>query len=150
MKRSLVTCITLSGLMLFSVTASAHEWPNDNDGNWYRVHNRHEADNKLPFAWNDSYKHMRQIHHLKPIHDRSWENRFPGLRAYRGRIAEGFWHNGHYVKEAVFFFNARNELVSVGYVSDGVFVQMREDHKSFENKDKFFAMWWLAYMMANS
>jgi hypothetical protein len=84
---------------------------------------------------------MKEHHHLKRIYDREWGDRFPGLHAYGWSSQEGFWHHGHYVKNAVFFYDENEELVSVGYMANGVFINFREDHESYENHDSFFFSW---------
>lgn len=146
MKKTILLVLTLSFLMLMSVTASAHDWhnnsPYDHDGNWHRTHqNDSEPERGLPFAWHEHYKSMSKHYHLERIEDREWAHRFPGLHAYRWSGHNGFWHQGHYVKDAVLFFDEHNELVSVGYIADGVFIQFRDDHESYENHDSFFISW---------
>lgn len=144
MKKLLILSVALAVLMLTSLTASAHDWGSyENDSNWH--HSRHtdiEAERGMPFGWHDSYESMREHHRLERIHDREWEHRFPGLHAYRWNGHEGFWHHGHYVTDAVLFFDDNNELVSVGYMADGVFIHFREDHETYENHDSFFISWW--------
>lgn len=145
MKKLLLIILSLSVLMLLSVTASAYDWhndPYDNDSHW--VHSRHndvESERGLPFAWHEHYSSMREHHHLERIEDREWNDRFPGLHAYRWSNHEGFWHHGHFVTDAVFFYDDNDELVSVGYMADGVFVSFRDDHECYENHDSFFLSW---------
>jgi hypothetical protein len=145
MRKVLSLLLTLSVLMLMSVTASAHDWhndPYDNDSHWvHRHHNDAESERGLPFAWHEHLNSMREHHHLERVYDREWNDRFPGLHAYRWYGHEGFWHHGHYVKDAVFFYDENDELVSVGYMADGVFIHFREDHESYENHDSFFFSW---------
>lgn len=145
MKRLLMLILTISVLMMMSVTASADhrhkDWEN-HDNRWHRTHhNDEEAERGLPFAWHERYDSMRENYHLERVYDRDMDDRFPGLRAYRWSGHEGFWHHGHYVKDAVFFYNSNDEIVSVGYMADGVFISFRENHESYENHDSFYFSW---------
>lgn len=159
MKKMLFLIITLSVFMLMSVTASAHGWQDDNnrddnhhrdrhhhysdDSGWHRTHdNDYRSERDLPFRWHDSYRSMYRQHHLERIYDRDWNDRFPGSHAYRWHNDQGFWHHGHYVTEAVFFYDDNDELISIGYMADGVFIHFREDHESYENHDSFYLSWW--------
>ncbi|MCE5285632.1 MAG: hypothetical protein LLG02_07275 [Pelosinus sp.] len=142
MKKQWIVMAGMSVLMLASATASAHDWQDDRynkDHHWRQVkHNHVNVERGLPFAWHERYDSMRERHHLERIENREWEQRFPGLHAYRWSGREGFWHNGHYVKDAVLFYDQNHELVSVGYMANGVFIHFRDDHRSFENRDSFF------------
>ncbi|MDR3561190.1 MAG: hypothetical protein P4N41_24580 [Negativicutes bacterium] len=147
MKKTLMIVLTLSVLLLMSVTASAqHDWHNDqhydNDNNWHHTHHGdNDSERGMPFGWHDRFDTMRDHHRLERVEGREWDHRFPGLRAYHWR-GEGFYHHGHYVSDAILFYDRDNELVSVGYMHDGVFVFFREDHESYENHDSFFISWW--------
>ncbi|AIF52816.1 hypothetical protein [Pelosinus sp. UFO1] len=145
MKRIVMLILTISVLMMMSVTASAahgHKDRGNHDNGWHRTHhNDVEAERGLPFAWHERYDSMRGNYHLERVYDRDMDDRFPGLRAYRWSGHEGFWHHGHYVKDAVFFFNTNDEIVSVGYMADGVFISFRENHESYENHDSFYFSW---------
>lgn len=132
--------------MLMSVTASANDWHRDRnfdrDRNWHQTHhNDIESERDLPFAWHERYDSMREHHHLERVYDRGMEHRFPGLHAYRWSSHRGFWHHGNYVEDAIFFYDRNNELISVGYMHDGVFIHFRDDHESYENHDSFFLSW---------
>ena len=106
---------------------------------WHRTHyNDIDSERGLPFVWHEHYDTMRGNHHLERVYDREMDYRFPGLHAYRWLGHEGFWHHGNYVKDAVFFFDKNNEMVSVGYMANGVFIHVRENHESYENQDSFF------------
>jgi len=145
MRKILSLLLALSVVMLMSVTASAHDWhngPYDNDKSWvHRHHNDTESERRLPFSWHEHLFSMAEHHHLERVYDREWDHRFPGLHAYRWSSQEGFWHHGYYVKDAVFFYDENDELVSVGYMHDGVFIHFREDHESYENHDSYFFSW---------
>lgn len=144
MKKLMIPILAASILSLTSLTASAHEWGYyDNDSNWRHAHhNSYESERGLPFGWHDRYESIRVHHRMERIHDREWRHRFPGLHAYRWHGNEGFWNHGRYVTDAVLFFDDNNQLVSVGYMSDGVFIQIREDHETYENHDSFYFSWW--------
>lgn len=103
---------------------------------------RHEV---LPFAW-----HERRDRIYKPgatverVFDREWNNRFPGLQAYRwhDNRGQGFWYQGHRIDDAVMFYNDDDELVSIGFMHNGLFLFIRDDDNGFENHDSFFISWW--------
>ncbi len=114
----------------------------DDDSNWRRTHyGDYESDKYLSFRWHDRYDSMREHHHLERMYDHEWERRFPGSRAYRWHSDQGFWHHGHHVTDAMFFYNSNDELTSIGYMANGVFIHFREDHESYENHDSFFLSW---------
>lgn len=141
MKKTVLLILTLSVLTLMSATVSAHD-RGDQDRGWH--HARHEdmdSERGLPFAWHEQRHAIHEAHHLERIEDREWDHRFPGLHAYRWHGEEGFWHHGHYVNDAVLFFDRHDNLVSIGYMSDGVFIHIRDDHESYENHDSFFFSW---------
>jgi hypothetical protein len=144
MKKPLFLVLTLSFLLLMSVTASARSWHKDydHDRHWQPTHhNDIESERGLPFSWHENFKAMKKHYQLERMEDREWSHRFPGLHAYKWSNHEGFWHHGHYVQDAVFFYDDHHELVSIGYMADGVFVYFRDDHESFENHDSFFFSW---------
>jgi hypothetical protein len=142
MKRNWNLIIVLLTLMLVPMPASAHDWHYDNDSQWQRTHNNDfSSENQLPFRWHNRFEAMDNHRRFEPINDREWEHRFPGQHAYRWQ-GPGFWHHGHYVTDAVVFFDGNNELVSIGYMADGVFIHFREDHQVFESHDPFFSSWW--------
>jgi Ni/Co efflux regulator RcnB len=142
MKKLLIMVMAFSVLMLASITASAHDWhEHDNDNNWHRTHqNDNDEEQGMPFKWHQRQQSLREHHHLERINDREWGRKFPGLHAYRWHGQE-FSHHGHRVNDAFLFFDENDELVSIGYMADGVFIHFREDHSSFENHDSFFVGW---------
>jgi hypothetical protein len=134
----------LGVLALTPLTASADSFGfyYNSGNNWHpRFHSDYEAERGLPFRWHDHYEAMRVSYHMERIHEVEWGHRFPGTIAYRWH-GPGFWHHGHYVTDAVFFYNGNGELVSVGYMVDGVFIHFRDDHECYENHDSFFVSWW--------
>jgi hypothetical protein len=140
MKRQWIVMAGLSTFMLTCATASAYDWDDErykNNQHWRHVHHDRNYERRLPFTWHERYDAMREHHRLARIHDQEWAHRFPGLHAYRWS-GQGFWHNGHYVKDAVFLYDDNDELVSVGYMANGAFIHFRDDHRSFENKESFF------------
>lgn len=158
MKKMVMLVAALSTLLLLSVTASAHDRDDSyygddgrfyhhhryaDDRNWHRTHrDDYDSEGRLPFRWYARYDSMREHYRLERIYDREWNDRFAGYRAYRWHGDEGFWHHGHYVTDAVFFYDEDDRLISVGYIADGVFIHFREDHSSYENHDSFFFSWW--------
>lgn len=146
MRKPLLLILTLSLMLAMSVTASAHDWHHDSpyDHNRHWQHTRHNdirAEKELPFAWHEHVKAMKEHYRLERIEEHEWSQRFPGLHAYSWHGDEGFWHNGHYVQDAVFFYNDRHELVSIGYMNNHTFIFFRDDHESYENHDSFFFSW---------
>lgn len=150
--------LSLFMMMMMMTTASADTWKNnvqrdtdqsDNNekhfnhryregGDWQRTHHQDfSGEQGMPFRW---HEHREGIRHdrFEPMHDHEWESRFPGQHPHRWHSDEGFWHHGHHVNDAVLFFDDNGELVSVGYVVDGVFVHFREDHECYESHDSFF------------
>lgn len=120
-----------------------HSWSNSSfrHPNWRRNVHR----DPLPFRWYE--KRSRFAGHgyrMVPIHDYAWNNRFPGLRAYRwyDRADRGFWYRGHRITNAVMFYDNSDELVSVGFMHNGAFIFLRDDDNAFENRDSFFMAWW--------
>ena len=165
MKRIVMIIITLSVLMMMSVTVSARDeqrndndywrahhrnsqnWHYDhrysNDRSWHNTHRRdYNSERDLPFRWHDHYNSIQERYHMGRIHDGEWDNRFPGVHAHRWHGKDGFWHHGHYITDAVFFFNDDDQLVSIGYMLDGVFIHFRDDNECYENRDSFFYSWW--------
>ena len=170
MKKLLLIIIALSVLMVMSMTASARDRDRGRDDdrdkhrqrvhqgnghksqqshrygddrNWRNTHREdHDSVRHLPFKWHDHYDSIQERYFMERIHDGEWEHRFPGVHGRRWHGNNGFWHHGHYVTDAVFFFNDDNRLVSIGYMSNGVFIHFREDNESYENRDSFFFSWW--------
>lgn len=107
---------------------------------WHKI--QHE---NLPFTW---YEHRDRMYrpgrYVERVYDNEWNRRFPGLQAYKWRDSrgEGFWYQGRHISDAVMFYNDSDELVSVGFMHNGVFLFIREDNSGFENHDSFFLSWW--------
>lgn len=146
MKKLLLTLVTLL-LLSFSATVSAdahsrHDWSHEA---YHRDSWHHTSYTSVSFNWHE--RHDRYDPHryrMERIHDREWAERFPGLRAYHwdDRHGEGFWYHGRRVTNAVFFYDRDDELVSIGFMHNGSFIFIRDDHSSFENHDSFFLSWW--------
>ncbi|MBP1764342.1 MAG: hypothetical protein H6Q65_1400 [Firmicutes bacterium] len=114
-----------------------HDWSNsayDNE-NWR--HSERQFEGSFPFGWHDSHE---RYYGERIDHD-EWAGRFPGLHPYQWR-GEGFWYHNKHVTDAVLFYNDSDELVSVGFMRDGVFIFIRDDGDSYENNDSFFFAWW--------
>jgi hypothetical protein len=128
-------------VMSSTLTASAHS-RHHNWSHWayHHKHWRHTGFRihiNLPFRWHEHHRH----HNVVRIYDDGWSHRFPGLHAYRWHGA-GFWYRDHYVTNAVLLYNHSGELVSVGFMRNGVFILVRDDDQSYENHDSFFSTWW--------
>ena len=142
-----ILLLTLALLILgFASTASAHNrhhgWshPAYRHDSWHRT--SHSAVTVTWYEHRNRYDHAR--YRMERIHDREWRDRFPGLRPYKWHDArgDGFWYRGPRVTDAVFFYNDSDQLVSVGFMHNGSFIFIREDHNGFENRDSFFLSWW--------
>jgi hypothetical protein len=120
-----------------------HDWSH----NAYQQKSWHHTTAKSPVSVN-WYQHRSHYTHdryrMERIHDRGWHDRFPGLHPYRwhDRHGEGFWYHGRRITDAVFFYNNSDELVSIGFMHNGSFIFIRDDHNGFENRDHFFLSWW--------
>lgn len=117
----------------------SREWENQvyYDKSWNRTH--HES---IPFNWHDRRDNFTSRYQMIRIHDNDWDNRFPGLRSYRWHDGDGFHYRGSNVRDAVFFYNDYDELVSIGFMHNGSFIFIRDDQSSYENHDSFFFSWW--------
>ncbi len=146
-------------LLVFGLAATAsaadRDHHNDRNGNHHRqdwshsaYHEKswhstsHDTVNVNWYGRRDNWAHDR--YRMERIHDRGWHDRFPGLRPYRWHDyrGEGFWYHGRRVTDAVFFYNSHDELVSIGFMHNGSFIFVRDDHNGFENRDHFFVSWW--------
>lgn len=136
------TVLTTSATV--SVQARAHndKHQNHQESRW-DDDSSHERD--MPFRWHERIDHFTPDNHrIERIHDNRFNSRFPGLRAYRWHDTQGRWfrHNGHIVRDAVLFYNDSGELVSFGYMNDGVFIMIHDDDSINEDHDSFFVSWW--------
>lgn len=153
MKRVGIFLITLLIVSSWCLTASArHDWrghdqPYHRGGHWQHHHPgyHHERDS-MPFGWHDHHRTLAGRHHMERVYDRDFDHRFPGLHAYRwsGHSShhQGFWHHGHYINDAVLFFDRDGGLVSFGYMANGAFIYVRDDNEVYRNHDSFFLSWW--------
>ncbi len=159
MKRILALVLALALVLGVAATALAA----DRGGHYDRRGDRHDGrdrvshgdrgsydrdrdghDRSMPFKWRDNHR-MFGKHHMERIHDREFAHRYPGLHAFRwhgyGERREGFWHNGREIRDAILFFDDRDEVVGFGYMDGGVFIYVREDGYS-EERDPFFLLRW--------
>ena len=148
MKKLLLMFLVLSVLAV-SATVSAHErdqHQGNRDNNKHRMTDARQSHNRdMPWQWKERRDHFAAAdHRLKPIHDKEFNNRFHGLTAYRwqNQHNKGFWYKGHYIKDAVLFFNSSDELVRIGYMHGGVFTVIHADHSRHDHRDPYFALWW--------
>jgi hypothetical protein len=141
LKRVLILVLTLSMLLIMSMTANADSWGfyyNSGD-NWRQTHHDDAtSEGGLPFRWHQNRAAWSGHTQLKVIYDRRWTDRFPGSHAYRWHDDVGFRHHGHMVRDAVFFYDDNDQLISVGYWANGVFIHFRADHSCYESTDSFF------------
>jgi hypothetical protein len=144
MRKMLILVLTMAVLTSMSATVSANWGSYYSSGeNWsVSFHQDSEGERGLPFGWHERYENMRYHHHLERVYDWEWEHRFPGTHIYRWHDYHGFWHHGHFVTDALFFYNHDGELVSVGYFADGVFFHFRDDHECYQSRDSFYVSWW--------
>lgn len=153
MKKSIIILLVMSLVIFTSAVASAHHnWnghnqPYDRDGRWQHHSGDRQYEESMPFRWHDhrgAFQHER--HRLERINDREWERRFPDLHAYHwyghNRHNGGFWHEGNYIRDAILFFDNDEEVVAFGYVHDGRFIMVRQDHEIYENHESFYLRWW--------
>jgi len=118
-----------------------HDWSHAayHDNHWQK--GTYES---FAFGWHErSDRFEPERYRMEYIHDQGWRNRFPGLHPYHweDRHGEGFWYRGHHVKKAMFFYNDADELVSIGFMHNGVFIFVRDDHSAYRNHDSFFISW---------
>lgn len=148
MKKLLLLALAISVLATSGiVSAHARDYKESShsqqESRWQDDRNEQERD--MPFRWHEKHDRLSSNdHRTERIHDREFQHRFPGLKAYRWHDVHdrGFWYNGHLIKDAVLFYNDSDELVSVGYMHDGVFIIIRDDHSTHEHHDSFFVSWW--------
>lgn len=121
-----------------------HKWshPVYNHKKWHRSDYRYYG--TMPYKWNQRFNHHSPHYQIERIHVREWNDRFPGLHLYKwmDRRGEGFWYRNHRIVDAILFYNDSDELVSIGFVHDGIFVMIRDDDECYENDESFFLSWW--------
>lgn len=155
MKRKIILLLMV---FVLAISASASAKPKDRD--WDRQDNhskwKHSSytsekwhsirHDRLPFTWHERRDYLihRPGYKLDRVYDWEWNHRFPGLHAYRWHDTrgEGFWYQGRRVSDAVMFYDESDELVSIGFMHNGVFLFIRDDDNGFENRDSFFLSWW--------
>ncbi|MGI6092723.1 MAG: hypothetical protein GX348_02300 [Veillonellaceae bacterium] len=120
-----------------------HDWshPKYNQKHWRPVERSYRA--HIPFKWHERFDRHSVQHHMILIENHEWHDRFPGLRPYRwiDRHGAGFWYHNHRVVNAIMFYNDYDELVSIGFFHNGVFILIRDDDCYYENHDTFFSLW---------
>ncbi|SHI38539.1 fascin domain-containing protein [Propionispora hippei] len=142
MKKIFILLLTLFASLFWSVTASAASWGfYYNSGDVWRQTHHDDAvsEERLPFKWYERREVWNGHNQMKIIYDVRWGEKFPGTHAYRWHDDAGFYHHGQQVKDAVFFYDDNDRLVSVGYWANGVFIHFRADHACYESADPFFA-----------
>ena len=150
MKKTVIALIVLSLFIFTSAAASAkHNWrgpnqPYERDSHWrHHAPGHRDHDSSMPFRWHDHRNGFHRDCRLERIYDHGWEHRFPGLHAYRWYGHDrGFWLDGHYVKDAILFFDGDDELAAFGYFRGERFLMVRYDDEEYESDDSFFFGWW--------
>ncbi len=92
----------------------------------------------LPFKWHEHRGNFApDRHHLNPLEDRRWAERFDGMRPYKWHDGhgEGFLYHGHRVVDAIFFYDSGDRLVFIGFMRDGVFIMIHADGREVRNQD---------------
>jgi len=121
-----------------------HNWshPTYHHKNWQRTD--HRSYGAMPFNWHQKFDRYSSDYQMEPIHVREWNDRFPGLHPFRwmDRRGEGFWYRNQRILDAIMFYNDSEELVSIGFIHDGLFIMLRDDDQCYENHDSFFLSWW--------
>ena len=121
-----------------------HNWSHQAYRNkiWHRTD--HRSYGAMPFKWYQKFDRYSSDYHMERIHAREWNDRFPGLHIYTwmDRRGEGFWYRNHRIVDAILFYNDSEELVSIGFIHDGIFIMIRDDDEYYENHDSFFLSWW--------
>lgn len=147
MKKVLIAVLAMFVLTLSSTVSAKehrHDWSHSEykKNNWHQVHSM--PGKSMPFKWYENHRRFSSsAYRMERVHDRELSNRFPGLHAYKwqDKKGKGFWYNGHYIKDAVLFYNRSDELVSVGFMHNGVFIFVRDDNNTYRNHDSFFLAW---------
>ncbi len=98
-----------------------------------------------PFQWHESRRDMRErfstsAYRLEPIDNHGWDSLFPGLRSEKWHEGDGhnqghFWYHGMRVREAALFYDAKEELVGVGFAFGDVLVFIRDDAAVYHQAD---------------
>lgn len=92
----------------------------------------------LPFKWHEHRGNFApDRHHMSPLEDRRWAEKFGGMRPYKWRDGhgEGFLYHGHRVVDAIFFYDSGDRLVFIGFMRDGVFIMIHADGREVSNQD---------------
>lgn len=149
MKKTAIALVVLSLFIFTSAVASAkHNWhghnqPYERDSHWKHHSSGRHYEQSMPFRWHDHRNAFhRQNHRIVRIYDQGWQHRFPDLHAYRWHGHNGFWHDGHYVDDAILFFDGDDELAAFGYFRGERFLMVRYDDEEYESDDSFFFSWW--------
>lgn len=146
MKKLFFLILALSVLTFSSASAHGRDHkdgpPSRHDERWQDNHQ--QSEHNMPFQWHERRDHLSSDHHLERIREKEFKHRFPGLHAYQWhhKYKEGFWYKGHFINDAVLFYNDSDELIQIGYMHDGIFIVIMADHSSHEHRDSFFQTWW--------
>lgn len=133
--------VMLCGLVSFAFADNRH-YRDDRRGHEQRQERQYDRhDNDGPPRWGE---HRRPFdgRHMRAIHDRQLEHRYPGLRGYRwhGDGDRGFWHNGRYVHDGIVFFDRDDRMAGFGYMANGVFIFVNEGGYHEDHGDLLFLL----------
>lgn len=155
MKRSLLPIAALVLLIALTATAAAHSHsppPTPQSGHSHWSHSSYSHSNwihsdhhPVSFSWGEHRSHFSNRYgHLTVLDGHEWRHRFPGLTAYRWHSQgqhDSFMYQGHSITHGILFFGSSDRLAGIGFMHNGSFVFVRDDHRSFRNHDAFFTSW---------
>jgi len=113
-------------------------------GNQGDNQNGQQQDDGQPYRWHERLADFSPDKcRMDRIDDPRWADRFPGKRLYKwhDRRGEGFAYHGRHINDAVFCYDVSDELVSIGFVFDGVFVIINADRGEERPHEPFFLDW---------
>lgn len=164
MKRITIFLLSLMLLVVLPAVAAAHPTHSRHSSNSYR--SDRDSHSSHPQWSHTSYSHSSWVHRdhrpltftwgerrdlfenryerFERMDDHEWRHRFPGLQAYRWHSRghhDSFFYEGRRITHGVLFFNHSDHLVGVGFMFNGHFVFVRDDHRSYRNHDSFFISW---------
>jgi len=154
-KKALAWGLLLVFATIFSATSVyAREYPPAGPPPGYQEEDSLDQQHQYPFRWHQKRARFLRSSRMERINQPEWHDKFPGMHIYRwhgepggnggpeGPGDDGFMYRDHWITDAVFFYDDEDELVSVGFMCDGVFVRISADHDEEISRDAFFAWWW--------
>lgn len=110
----------------------------------YDRHDEEQGNDWLPFKWHERRENFSPEHHrMERIEDRDFNDRFSGEHPYRwhDKRGHGFKYHGRWIRDAVFFYDDSDELVSIGFMNNGIFIKIYADGGEERNHESFFLSW---------